>query len=304
MKIDREVKDKPINVLLSNTSIDDENSKRLKNAEEFIENYERGIIENYNNRYVTTLIGEVCFLNNIKEINIFSKEEEIQKVVNECYRKNILIDNTENLFNILYELFFKNVEDNQKNQNLLRFKYTETRNFYKMFLDWRIEGAPYSKMISYFMGYWNKIVKERKDTLVYMGRWGEEARDGVKKLWIDIKYKSSPQKVNLAVVRIKDEQDFLDNTIIKYIEVLHDIKLIDEGLYLKIKYGTDDKRKIILVKNGISLSLSNLLIDNYIKYVKIDLVKNTVILQRDLIQKMFNNQENEIMISEATYFTK
>ncbi|WP_252248166.1 DEAD/DEAH box helicase [Clostridium sp. ZBS20] len=304
MKIDREVKDKPMNVLLTNTNIDEENSKKLQNAEEFIENYERGIIENYDNRYVTTLIGEVCFSNNVKEINIFSKEEEIQKVVDECYRKKILIDNTEDLFNILYLLFFKNVEDNEKNQNLLRFKYTETRNFYKMFLDWRIESAPYSKMVSYFVSYWNKIVIEDKDTSVYMGRWGEEAREGVKKLWVDIKYKSSSEKVNLAVVRIKDEQDFLDNTILKYIEVLNDIKLIDEALYLKIKYGTDDKRKIILVKNGISLALSNLLIDNYMKYVKIDLVKNLVILQRDLIDKMFNNQENEIMISEANYFIK
>lgn len=304
MKIDKEVKDKPTNVLLTNTNIDEENNEKLKSAEEFIENYERGIIENYDNRYVATLIGKVCFLNNIKEINIFSQEEEIQKAVDECYRKKIFIDNTEDLFNILYWLFFRNVEENEKNQNLLRFKYAETRNFYKMFLDWRIESAPYSKMISYFMSYWNKIAIERKDTLVYMGRWGEEAREGVKKLWINIKYKSNSEKINLAVVRIKDEQDFLDNTIIKYIEVLHDIRLIDEALYLKIKYGTDDKRKIILVKNGISLGLSNLLIDNYMKYVKFDLVKDTVILQRDLIDKMFNNQENEIMISEANYFIK
>lgn len=173
-----------------------------------------------------------------------------------------------------------------------------------MFLDWRIESAPYSKMISYFVNYWNKISVEGKDTLVYMGRWGEESREGVKKLWTNIKYKSNSEKINLAVVRIKDEQDFLDNTIIKYVEVLHDIGLIDEVLYLKIKYGTDDKRKIILVKNGISLGLSNLLIDKYIKYVKVDLVKDTVILQRELIDRMFNNQENEIMISEANYFIK
>lgn len=304
MKIDKEVRDKPANVLLTNTNIDRENNLKLKSAEEFIENYEKGIIENYDNRYVSTFIGKVCFLNNIKEINIFDKEEEIQNSLNKCYKENIFIDNTEELFNILEWLFLRNVEDNERNQNLLRFKYIETRNFYKMFLDWRIESAPYSKMISYFVNYWNKISVEGKDTLVYMGRWGEESREGVKKLWTNIKYKSNSEKINLAVVRIKDEQDFLDNTIIKYVEVLHDIGLIDEVLYLKIKYGTDDKRKIILVKNGISLGLSNLLIDKYIKYVKVDLVKDTVILQRELIDRMFNNQENEIMISEANYFIK
>lgn len=304
MKIDKSVKDKPENVLLTNVNIDEKNDKQLRQAEEFIENYESGMIENYDNRYATTLIGKACFLNNIKEINIFSQEEGMQKQVNDYYRKNILIYNTEDLFNILYLLFFRHVEENEKNQNLLRFKYVETRNFYKMFLNWRIESAPYSKMIYYFMNYWNKIEDEGKDTLVYMGRWGEESREGIKKLWINIKHKSNSEKINLAIVRIKDEQDFLDNTIIKYIEVLNDIKLIDESLYLKIKYGTDDKRKIILVKNGISLGLSSLLIDNYMKYIKFDLVNDTVLLQRELIDNMSSNQENEIMISEANYFIK
>ena len=32
------------------------------------------------------------------------------------------------------------------------------------------------------------------------------------------------------------EQDFLDNVIIKYVEVLNDMELLEENLYLNIKY--------------------------------------------------------------------
>ncbi len=91
-----------------------------------------------------------------------------------------------------------------------------------------------------------------------------------------ISKKTEKQQINLAIVRIKDEQDFLDNTLLKFIEVLNDLSLLDESLYLKIKYGTVDKLKILLINNGLSLSLANLLIDGYLKYLKINFENNTV----------------------------
>lgn len=301
-KANRTIKDKPENVLLENTSIDSENRDKLTNAEEFIENYENGIIKDYDNRYTTTEIGKSCFLNNISEIDIFSSETQLQSKVDIYHEKQLLIDNTDTLFKVLYKLFFSNVIDNKNNQNLTRFQYPETRNFYKMFLEWRINSASYGEMISSFLGYWKKVIKERDDTLVYVGRWGDTCRSGFRPLWTDIKTKSDSQKINLAIVRIKDEQDFLDNTILKFIEVLNDIKLIEESLFLKIKYGTDDLRTITLVKNGISLGLANLLIDNYIKYLHINLVENTVSFDEQLINEMFVNGENQVMLYEVKYF--
>lgn len=114
--------------------------------------------------------------------------------------------------------------------------------------------------------------------------------------------KSHKEKINLAIVRIKEEQDFLDNTVIKYIEVLNDLHLLDEVLYLKIKYGTDDKLKVLLVKNGLSLGLANLVADQYSRYLKINYANNTVKYKDEIIEKMQENDENEVLIYEMQYF--
>ena len=116
------------------------------------------------------------------------------------------------------------------------------------------------------------------------------------------KKKVIKKKINLAIVRIKEEQDFLDNTVIKYIEVLNDLHLLDEVLYLKIKYGTDDKLKVLLVKNGLSLGLANLVADQYSRYLKINYANNTVKYKDEIIEKMQENDENEVLIYEMQYF--
>lgn len=302
-KVDRTITDEPENVLLENAEINSDNEKKFSDAQELVENYENGVIDDYNKRYAHTEIGKLCFQNNITEINIFLIENELQRRTDSFRKSGLIIDNTEILFKVLHELFFSYVNDSKDNQNLIRFQYKETRSFYKMFLDWRIKSTSYREMIFSFLGYWKKVVREKEDTLVYVGRWGDTCRgDGVRELWTDIKERSEIERTNLAIVRIKDEQDFLDNTILKFIEVLHDIKLIEETLFLKIKFGTDDLRVIVLVKNGISLSLANLLIEKYIEYVLIDIVENTVSFDEQLVDEMIVNEENQVVLYEAKYF--
>ncbi|MEH7336930.1 DNA helicase, partial [Neobacillus drentensis] len=167
------------------------------------------------------------------------------------------------IFADLFLPFIKQIEG-----NLWRLSYQEARNFYKMFLDWRIKSASYREMISSFIGYWKSLVEKGKDTDVFVGRWGDKTKyNGYKQLWTDIKSKTHKERVNLAIVRIKEEQDFLDNIFIKFIEVIKDLKLIDKDLYERIKYGTNDKSKITLIKNGLSLTLVNLLIKEYHQYM-------------------------------------
>ena len=216
--------------------------------------------------------------------------------------KEIVIKDTQTLFNVLYKLFFIYIEDTDKNQNLIRFKHQETRNFYKMFLDWRIKGASYNEMIGSFMRHWKDLIDKNGDTLVYVDRWGDERREGVRELWTDIRQKNHKEMINLAIVRIKEEQDYLDNIIMKYIEVLNDLCLVDEILYLKIKYGTSDKRKVLLVKNGLSLGLSNLIVDKYADYLVIDYESNSVEYIDGIIEMMTQNEENEVLLYELKYF--
>ena len=103
----------------------------------------------------------------------------------------------------------------------------------------------------------------------------------------------------MAIVRIKEEQDFIDNTLVKYVEVLHDLDLIEEGFYAQIKYGTDNERTICLIKNGLSLSSAVLLIKKYGDHLQIDIQASTVVYGENLVAEMIKAKENQIQIYEV-----
>lgn len=301
MKVDKNEKDTPVNVLLKNVEITSENKKQKRVADEFIENFEPGVISNYNKSYAQTDIGKVCFANNIIEIDIIDNEQQMQRILDNS--KKIMITTTEEIFDFFSILFIPFIKPTEN--NLWRLTYPEARNFYRMFLDWRIKNVSYREMISSFIGYWKSLEEKGKDTDVYVGRWGDKTKNnGFRKLWTDIKSKSHKERVNLAIVRIKEEQDFLDNIFIKYIEVINDLKLIDKDLYERIKYGTNDKSKITLIKNGLSLTLVNLLINEYHEYMDINNNLNTVNIDPKILEKMEENDENEILIYEVNFNIK
>ncbi|UOC10555.1 hypothetical protein [Streptococcus equinus] len=298
MYVEKNVTDKMENVLLDNTPITEENSEVFERANEFVENYEGGIVPDYSFRTVSTEAGKLCFMNNITEIDIFEHEDKIQQSTDAFKKQGVLIDNTADLFEIIFEMFLsKSNEDSMK-----RFEHEETRRFYKMFLDWRITNTSLNQMISSFMRYWKGLLSEGKsEALIFVGRWGDVFRGGVRPLWTDIANKTDEELINLAIVRIKEEQDYLDNILIKYVEVLNDLGMLEERLYLLIKYGTDDKRVITCMRNGISLSLAKLLIEKYEKFLVID-DNDTISFHDDIIDYMRKSGENEVMICELSYF--
>ncbi|WP_218832392.1 DEAD/DEAH box helicase [Shouchella clausii] len=297
MKVDKKEKDTPVNVLLKNVAITSENKKQKEDADEFIENFEPGVITNYDKSYAQTLIGRLCFLNNVIEIDIIENEQQMQGLLD---INGEPIASTQGIFNFFQEIFLPFIK--QTENNLSRLAYPEARNFYKMFLDWRVKSASYQEMISNFMGYWDFLIEKGKDTDVYVGKWGDKTKNnGFRKLWTDIKTKTHKERVNLAIVRIKEEQDFLDNIFIKYIEVINDLKLIKKDLYEQIKYGTNDKSKITLIKNGLSLTLVNLLINDYQEYLNINNHLCTVVISPNILEKMVENNENEILIYEVKF---
>ena len=116
----------------------------------------------------------------------------------------------------------------------------------------------------------------------------------------DIGEKSNQEKVNLAIVRLKEEFDFIDNEIIKYIEILYSLELIEEKLYLKLKYGTSNKDKIALLNCGISNTLTNILFDKYKEFYEVNTLNNEVSFNKKLIETMRSNGENGILISELS----
>lgn len=296
-KVDIDIKDKVENVLLKNTTISSDNQSELDQASEFLENYEVGTIDNYQQRYTSTDIGKSCIMNGINEFDIFRNEPTMQITIDEYKQSGLLISDVVQLLEALWNVFLKYVQGD--GETLKRFEYDETKRFYAMLLKWREDNKSYSEMIGLFSAYWIQKYKSNANAVIYVGKWGDIAlNDSHCKYYTSINGKTKTDLINLAIVRIKEEQDFVDNVLVKFIEALFDVDLIEKSFYNKIKYGTNNEYAICLLKNGLSLSLTTLLLDKYKNYMKIDVDKSTVVFSDSIIIDMIENKENDIYVYE------
>lgn len=296
-QVDLRIQDNPENVLLDTTILNDKNEKAKKDADEYLENLQEGITGE-NVRYATTSIGKSCFLNNVSEIDILFNEIDMDRIVNDLSDNNI--SNASDLIKIISRIFIPFLREN-KFDFLRRLEQEPAQIFYAMFLSWRIQNVSFSQMISTFLAYWNRI----EFSEVYVGKWGDIRRDGSwSESWTNIKQKEHKEKVNLAIVRIKEEQDFLDNHILKFIEILNDLNKLNDDLYLKIKYGTTDQNRIALINNGMHAHLATVLLENYSDYIEIDLSSKSVTVDPAIVEQMIANHENDILIFEIGFHVR
>lgn len=297
-KVEQNYKDAVDNVLLSEAKITADNEEKLRQASEFIENYENGVVEDYQERYTNTVAGKAYIMNGITEFDVFAYEVTIQQQVDAYQGESLTISDSNTLLETINELFIQHLPDNGA-ESLKRLENKEARKFYSMMFEWRVKNKSYAEMISLFVGYWHQLYKKDRNVMVYVGKWGDVKRPGSNVArYTKFVGKNRTQVVNLAIVRIKEEQDFIDNTLIKYVEVLHDLDLIEDGFYAQIKYGTDDERTICLIKNGLSLSSAMLLIKKYGDHLQIDIPASTVVYGENLVAEMIKAEENQIQIYE------
>lgn len=297
MRVGQVVKEKPENVLLSETKIRAENRKTRADAEEFIENVEPGTLKGTNARYSQTAVGKACYLNSVWEFDVLKHENACQRTVDSVLRRGGIADSSEKVMELISQIFLAHVE----RPSLVRLKEPKARRFYAMFLDWRVKNTSFSEMIGSFLGYWRKL--EGADAIVFVGnKWGDVSREQSHQLlWTDISSKTNSERVNLAIVRIKEEQDFIDHEIFKFVEVLNEVGLVEKDTFEKIKYGTSDPEKILFIQNGLSPSLATLLLKKYRSSVKVNGKANSVTIEPGVRDLMVQNKEDDLLIFELEY---
>lgn len=294
MRVDNKTDEKAENVLLANADLGKKKLAEREAAESFLENLSPGIIKNAAVQYAQTTFGRTCFSNSLHEIDILNVESDCQDLVDDIIRQGRRAGTADEALDFINTIFLPRVID----QNLQRLSDPKTREFYAMLLNWRIKNVSYPEMIGKLLGYWKK--REKVDPIVFVGgAWGDMTRDGgFRELWTDISSKSDAQRTNLAIVRIKEEQDLLDNSLMKFLEVLFELNLLEVSLYERIRFGTEDEEKIILMKSGFSAGLSGLLLSEYRDSVHFDMEKSAVQVDPEVREKMIANGENEIVIFE------
>lgn len=307
LQVDLKHKENVDNVLLSEVILNEDTKVERERAENFLENQSPGITGKQDVKYAETEIGKICFLNNITEIDILDNEFAMQKIVDFLRDKEMMVRKPEHLLKAIKAMFIRYVDKNEKTRNITRLENNSALNFYNMFIGWKIKQVSYKVMINSFMRYWEGIIEKGKDTLVYVDRWGDTIRENpnmvgtaFRKLWTDIRLRTPVERINIAIVRIKEEQDFIENNLMKFLEAINDLELIDETLYYQLKYGTTNMKIVTLIKNGFGFQTAKLIVRKYIQYVTINIDEGTIFISDEIIEVMKQDKVNDIIIYEVS----
>jgi hypothetical protein len=312
-RIDLKMEDEVDNLLLKENieELNIEQLEKLKDTLEYLENIEPNTVQ-IEVEYVNSKIGKLCYKNNVADFDIKLNEKNLVK--NLSAKREIVVSDSLSLINLIYEIFIKDINFLDKygkdfldgNRNFKRIENESAQKFYSRFLSWRCSSASYKEMIGYFTKYWRELSPEKREHVFVGKTWGEEKRQDTdrKALYINLNKKTDVQKVNLAIVRIKEEQDFVDFSLMKYIEILNDLGSIEKEFYEKLKYCSSDKKIITLMKNGFSLELAKCITqDFYVDLIVIDSVNDQVKINEKIFERMEMNLENRILIFEIKYHT-
>jgi len=271
------------NPLLSTVESEDINEKRI------IDNLE----QNQNSTVIKTEVGKLCLEGNVTEFNIEENESIIQDKIEQIRKA----DERPGIIKMIFDIFVKDVHYIVEDHELIRLENEKAQAFYTMFIDWRRNSTNYNEMINKMLTYW----KDTNLHFLYIGsKWGECKRKVTDRIdnYVNLTIKTEKEKVNYAIKKIKIESDFLDYKLMKYIEILYKLSLIDYDMYNEIKYGTSDEVQIYFQMEGLSRELSHRLANKYSHFINKN-EKEEYIIDKDIID---NFDENEILKVELEYY--
>ncbi len=302
-KTEIKISDEVNNLFLKDEeSLNEPQKNKLKNSLEYLENIEPESTELEGVDYVQSEIAKLCFKNNIHNFDIkLSESILVDNLTN--YRTTLfpLITDCNQLIDAIYSIFFKNVII--IDSNIIRLQNPSARRFYAMILNWRGSSTSFKEMIGSFLSYWKRLSGE--NLLIFVGtKWGIDKRNVTDHipLYIDLRKKDQSERVNIAIIRIKEEQDFVEFNLLKYIDIIAELDIMDMDFYEQIKYGSSDKNIITLLKNGFSIELAkNITKEEYINFISINYQLDEIIIKEEIVNEMEINGENKILIFEIKY---
>lgn len=177
-------------------------------------------------------------------------------------------------------LFIRHCDSNIIDNEFARLKNDKAIAYYKMFFKNRKQSL--KENIAREVAYFQRRIAEG-DCLMYIGEsYGERAyvttgREAYHNVYIDLSGKSSRQLANIAIVKQKIEEDFVSFKLRMFFQLILDYSILSEDEYYEILYGTTDRKKIYLVKTGLTINLINRLEkDNQLQNITFDRNGNLV----------------------------
>lgn len=176
-------------------------------------------------------------------------------------------------------LFLKGIDD-ITDFEVRRLIQAEARSYYETHILVAQKKSLHENINSQIQYFKKKAATD--DNKMYFGKsYGEESYESAEypastnKTHVNLANKNDRQLANLALVKLKMEDDFVSFKINKFIVMLFDYGFISTNEYNKYIYGTTDEQKIRLTKYGLSVGMiSKLEKDNQLHNLEFDEFNN------------------------------
>lgn len=180
----------------------------------------------------------------------------------------------------LYDIFVSNLDEFIDDEEFARLGHSEAISYYKLFLQNRSKSL--KEKIKDYVQYFIRR-KERGDTFLYVGKsYGEipypsKAKTYTSNVYIDLKTKTKAELVNIAIVKYKLEEDFVNYKLHMCFQLMLDYCIISQEEYNLITYGTTQSNKIRLIKLGLPMHVIDRLDkDNQLGNINVNDVGNLI----------------------------
>ncbi len=244
---------------------------------------------------VTTEVGKKLIKANVVEFNIKDNEKKILERLETL--KNGDFDMS--LIDKIYYVFFKDIELISDNRNnIRRLDNIAARKYYQMLFEQRKRNTTFKEKISRMVYYW--INHSQNKYAIYVGeRWGLVKRNpkDSKAQYIDITKLTKKEIINYAILRIKEEDNYIDFTLLKFAEFLNIEGLVSDDEFNLLKYSTNNEIQIYFVKDGLSPELSSLIVSKYKEYIYRE--NDYFYIKKSILNEF---KENGILLNELKYY--
>jgi hypothetical protein len=260
------------------------------------------------NEHDSTIANRIkhCFIEN----NIDDFYWDIDKTIPTIIENFTKISDKTDVISTIYEIFILNVEDQIKDYEIERLKNEKARNYYKNYIN-IVQLLSLREKISSTLKYFEIKSQNDSDSHLFIGSsFGEvvnpspkyKNKEYLQNVYVNLNGKSRQQLANIALVKIKLEEDFVSFKLKKLITFLYDFELITKEAYFMAVYGTNDEHVINLTRIGLGPSITKVLKDRgQIDNISFD--QNGNLISNEAF-KSFLETQSELFKFEINKFVK
>ncbi|MCV2486505.1 DEAD/DEAH box helicase [Flavobacterium sp. SH_e] len=215
------------------------------------------------------------FIENSINMIFHDLDKAINTVIQNISSYNFAV--SDKIVDIVFKIFIENNENNISDFVVERLRNEKARNYYNNYLE-VMQKMHLNERITNTLKYFKQKAKS-EDSSLYIGEsygdmispyktYNNKHYNG--KVYIDLNI-SEDKLVNIAIVKLKMEEDFISFKLNSLIVFLYEFEIIPEDYYFNYIYGTNDMEVIKLARFGLSVNIiTKLQSDNQIENIEID----------------------------------